>query len=203
MSHFTVTVVVPKDKAITDGDIDDEAIAAYVQRVLAPYDEGLEAPARREHEVVSPDGWLTSYAVKNGVDPTNLTALAELLNTDEEGWGVDEDGLYRTTTYNPKSKWDWYSVGGRWMGYFKAKPGVKFATGRPGVFDNEAKPGFADVIRKDDVDWEGMAYDMAEDARTWFRQCQEQGRPVSIMRADEQVTEEEYVAGTSTWPRTA
>lgn len=27
----------------------------------------------------------------------------------------------RTSTYNPNSKWDWYSVGGRWSGYLPLK----------------------------------------------------------------------------------
>lgn len=27
----------------------------------------------------------------------------------------------RMTTYNPKSKWDWWTIGGRWNGYFDAK----------------------------------------------------------------------------------
>ena len=40
---------------------------------------------------------------------------------DEARWGLDEEGVYRLTTYNPNSKWDWYEVGGRWTGYFKLK----------------------------------------------------------------------------------
>ncbi len=34
----------------------------------------------------------------------------------------DKDG--RTTTYNPKSKWDWYEIGGRWDGYFGQRKNV-------------------------------------------------------------------------------
>jgi hypothetical protein len=42
------------------------------------------------------------------------------------------DGSYNPETdtfgymsrYNPKSKWDWYSIGGRWHGFFQVKPNV-------------------------------------------------------------------------------
>jgi hypothetical protein len=57
-------------------------------------------------------------------------------------------GYYR----NPKAKWDWYVVGGRWTGYFKLKPGAKGELGQSGVFDNKPKPGSVDVIRKGDWD---------------------------------------------------
>lgn len=35
---------------------------------------------------------------------------------------VDEDGN-EWSTYNPKSKWDWYEVGGRWGGLLENKSG--------------------------------------------------------------------------------
>lgn len=31
------------------------------------------------------------------------------------------------TTYNPKSKWDWYSLGGRWAGFFTVKRDAEIA----------------------------------------------------------------------------
>lgn len=49
----------------------------------------------------------------------------------------DEDGnLYSTS--NPKSKWDWYQLGGRWSGMIKIKDGTKSGIkGESGVFGNE------------------------------------------------------------------
>lgn len=52
-------------------------------------------------------------------------------NTDEECYNFrhyddedyDESGG-RLSTYNPKSKWDWYVIGGRWDGYFERKDGT-------------------------------------------------------------------------------
>lgn len=75
-----------------------------VEELLAPYDENLE---------VEP------YVYK-----TMEEARAELVEytaeeyTDEEvakyfGAKLDEDGNLLTTS-NPNSKWDWYSIGGRW-----------------------------------------------------------------------------------------
>lgn len=51
--------------------------------------------------------------------------------------GVDEKGIYYLSTYNPKSRWDWYSVGGRWNGFFKLhKGGVGIVgDGRPSPFE--------------------------------------------------------------------
>ena len=37
---------------------------------------------------------------------------------------LDEDGN-RHSTYNPNSKWDWYSIGGRWNGMLKLKDGSR------------------------------------------------------------------------------
>lgn len=33
----------------------------------------------------------------------------------------EADKAYTWSTYNPESKWDWYSIGGRWAGYFPVK----------------------------------------------------------------------------------
>jgi hypothetical protein len=66
--------------------------------------------------------------------------------------------------HNPNSKWDWYSLGGRWSGSFKLKTSkiLELAEaagspvlGNPGVFDN--KPYFdADIAEKGDIDWDAM-----------------------------------------------
>jgi hypothetical protein len=57
---------------------------------------------------------------------------------------------------NPNAKWDWYSIGGRWTGYFKLKPGVAAQVGRPGVFETPPEKGWGDIARKGDIDFEGM-----------------------------------------------
>lgn len=56
------------------------------------------------------------------------------------------------------SKWDWWTVGGRWRGFFRLKAGAARhpeLIGSPGVFDNE--PHYdADVAPLGDIDIEGM-----------------------------------------------
>jgi len=38
--------------------------------------------------------------------------------TDYLRYDEEQDRAYTLSTYNPDSKWDWYSIGGRWSGYF-------------------------------------------------------------------------------------
>jgi hypothetical protein len=51
--------------------------------------------------------------------------------------------------YNQKSKWDWYTLGGRWSGMIKLKNGAKGIKGEPGVFENETG---IDQARKGDIE---------------------------------------------------
>ena len=57
---------------------------------------------------------------------------------------------------NPNRKWDWYQLGGRWRGYWRVKAGATGVVGDSGAFGNDVKPGWADQVRKGDVDWDGM-----------------------------------------------
>ena len=77
----------------------------------------------------------------------------------------DKRGYYHYSTYNPDSKWDWYSIGGRWMGYFKVKAGARVAVlGEPGVFGNTPEEGCADQLLKGDIDFETMRNEAADAA---------------------------------------
>lgn len=60
------------------------------------------------------------------------------------------------STYNPKSKWDWYVLGGRWTGYFLLKAGRTGELGDEGAFEKHAPEGTADSARKGDIDFEEM-----------------------------------------------
>ena len=74
--------------------------------------------------------------------------------------------------YNPKAKWDWYELGGRWRGCFKLKNknnGGKL--GRAGVHDNEQHYD-VDQVLKGDVDWDGMKQANREDAEWAWDECQ-------------------------------
>src|SRR5690242_5875241 len=54
--------------------------------------------------------------------------------------------------HNPNKTWDWYSIGGRWTGFYPVKESTTPILGRPGAFGNKAEPGRADVVKVTDLD---------------------------------------------------
>ena len=139
MSHYCVGVIVK--------DIED------VDKALAPFYEGLisDRYIYKTKEQVIKDARLEleeekqKYEFMSNQEECSNTTLKrhneylynEFINlynkTDEElyqikkeyqdGEDIDEFGNF-TTTYNPNSKWDWYSIGGRWDNYIKTKHGT-------------------------------------------------------------------------------
>jgi hypothetical protein len=92
---------------------------------------------------------------------------------------VDENGEVVKTIdrTNPDRKWDWYTVGGRWNGFFKLKPHTVGVLGKPGLqtMDDDYEPPTgdrrtaeeadrADVCMKGDIDIEGMRDEASEQA---------------------------------------
>lgn len=84
---------------------------------------------------------------------------------------VDENGevVKTVSRTNPDRKWDWYSVGGRWNGFFKLKPLAVGVTGAPGLQSMNSdyeEPGDdrADILMKGDIDIEGMRDEAGEKA---------------------------------------
>jgi hypothetical protein len=70
---------------------------------------------------------------------------------------------------NPRAKWDWWVIGGRWTGYFKIKAGAGGKLGEGGTFHRlgmaEAPKGnVADSARKGDIDVDGMRDDAGAEA---------------------------------------
>ena len=149
MSHFTVMVI---------GD--------DVEGQLAPYDENLAVPKYKDGEVSHTDitRFLEYYKKKENFDGTieeGITQFGDDWNGDS--WEKDENGvLCRYSTYNPKSKWDWYTVGGRWMGFFKLKDSSSGELGKPGSFDNKPKENTADILLKKDIDFDSMRDEAAK-----------------------------------------
>jgi len=69
---------------------------------------------------------------------------------------IREDGSVRST-YNPKSKYDWFQIGGRWSDLLKLKEGA--TSGEEGerswtLEDKPKKEGFTDSALKKDIDWD-------------------------------------------------
>lgn len=99
------------------------------------------------------------------IDPPNEIPKSDGYDTFEEfvedyhGYKLDEEmGVYGYWE-NPNRKWDWYQLGGRWLGSFKKKhENSKSEEGKPGAFDNDSLYD-TDQIRKGDIDWEYMNND--------------------------------------------
>ena len=90
---------------------------ALVAGALAPFDEALAVTPYREY--LQPFD-IERMASHYGLDRNDLDALAERMkNWMDRPGGVDEQGLYCTTTSNPEGRWDWYEIGGRWNGLLK------------------------------------------------------------------------------------
>jgi hypothetical protein len=124
MSHYTVLVI--------GDDVDEQ---------LAPYDESIAVdPYKQYADSDNIEHFEHRYRNENGQDPESDEQLVAWLNDQMGGFqgtgtdsgspeelaaaGVyllDETGIYTWSTYNPKSKWDWYSIGGRWRGYFMTR----------------------------------------------------------------------------------
>lgn len=109
MSHFTVLVI---------GDVKSQ-LAKYDENIEVPkYSEGLVSTEEKER--------FTKYYQKEH-PRLGETTFDDLYAEFGEDWNSSEwtknaDGEWETfSTYNPKSKWDWYQVGGRWSGFFMLK----------------------------------------------------------------------------------
>jgi hypothetical protein len=74
---------------------------------------------------------------------------------------------------NPNSKWDWYSIGGRWSGMFRLKPGAEGETGCPGVMGTCSNDGpeYADQALKGDIDFEFMRNEAKEKAEEEYEEA--------------------------------
>lgn len=67
-------------------------------------------------------------------------------------WRKDEDGVWAVySSYNPNSKWDWYSVGNRWSNSIKTKSGE-----------------FVDMCKFDEIDFEPYSDDCYEGGKDWL-----------------------------------
>ena len=99
MSHFTVAVFHRPDQDI--------------ETLLAPYDETLRVEPYVEFTREEAIAYARKHykSVADMSDDRCYAYMAEDYKTDAEG--------NLLSTYNPKSKWDWWTEGGRWAGMLK------------------------------------------------------------------------------------
>lgn len=80
-------------------------------------------------------------------------------------WHMDENGvLAEYSTYNPDSKWDWYTVGGRWANSIKTKDGEFCDEAMLGEIDFEPYP---EDSYEDGTDWLGNPCKKLKDGFEW------------------------------------
>lgn len=168
MSHSTVTVVV------RHADTPAEAVQ-QAESMLEPYSEHLDVPhtapiptpeVERILSLATEDSLARKTLEEVTADPAARTSLLRVLGEYMTGdpsngrWDGQTYGYH--TTSNPDGRWDWYSIGGRWQGFYTLKDGTDSEAcllGECGAFGGdpaEALAGRADVARKEIIDIEGM-----------------------------------------------
>lgn len=129
MSHYTVLVIHKENQKI--------------EELLAPYDENLEVEPYLKYTVdealdhINEEYVPYNNCLKDYADRQLIDWLAE-----NEGLLIKQGGLY--STYNPKSKWDWYQVGGRFSGELELTE-----EGRLNAFNKIEKKYHTDIDLKD------------------------------------------------------
>lgn len=139
MSHYIVNVFLPPSAA---GNV-----AAAIEQALAPFDENTSVEPYRDYEKGTPqEHWAYSCVLQDGYLRTNelggeigwfdyvvaynQCSLEKWYDGDvetyeEEGEALqyepETDRAYTVSTYNPRSKWDWYQIGGRWVDRYPIK----------------------------------------------------------------------------------
>lgn len=90
--------------------------------------------------------------------------------TDWHGYeeeNLKENGVVGYYT-NPNSKWDWYQVGGRWAGFFKAKNEDLAEQGNKSWTNKSEEISGVDVIQKKNIDMEAMIQEAKETTEKYW-----------------------------------
>lgn len=159
MSHFTVLVIGPEDK---------------VEAQLAPYHEfectgednqyvqDIDITQRVLEQATSEEG---DFDLQDGLGYFGLEnrQVTDEKDIDKEtthkyGYAVVRDNklIKAVQRTNPNAKWNWYSVGGRWGGFFLLKDGER-----------------ADAAAKKDIDITAMCKEIERRARQFYRRLEE------------------------------
>ena len=120
MSHFFVVALVPRSTA-------PEEVEGAVGSLLAPYDEDIRVEPYHSY--------LNERSVEYRKQKYETDDFAEIARRQNEQYAdadpyadpddmllLDEQGLYTLSTYNPRSKWDYWIIGGRWNGAIRNAP---------------------------------------------------------------------------------
>lgn len=161
MSHFTVLVVgddVDKQLAPYHEYESTGANDQYVQNVdITEEIADLIKEYSSDPEIADPlDEALEYYGINDKI--VEDESLVDTNKTHTYGYAVIKDGNFikAVNRTNPNKKWDWWTIGGRWSGFFLMKPNAKGTIGTPGIFGSNPTPGYADSAKKGDIDFARM-----------------------------------------------
>lgn len=97
----------------------------------------------------------------HGWRPIRADSTPDTENGQKYGYAViDNEGnlVKAIDRTNPRAKWDWWQVGGRYSGLLMPRNKSEAMKGRPGLMGSQCDEKGADVARKSNVDWEAMAH---------------------------------------------
>lgn len=124
------------------------------EKQLAPYDENIKVD-----EYV--DGVVSEEDKQRMLDYYKCDDFEKCYSEHGEDWNdnhwkKNEEGVWcEYSTYNPKSKWDWYLLGGRWSGAI-----IKLKKGATSGIEGEASwcssGQGCDAALKKDIDFDAM-----------------------------------------------
>lgn len=117
----------------------DEAIDIVKQNHAKAYESAIEY--LRKSDITESNKEYYQSIIDKGLFISYEDAWKKVLD-----WGYkldDEENLL--STYNPDSKWDWYSIGGRWSGFLCTKEK-----------DDEGNPIRVNQAQFKDIDWDYM-----------------------------------------------
>lgn len=150
----------------TFGDIDDMRKQLWdgAEEGIDDPTERFEAFQKKWKAAIEPRVAFVENFIKNSPDRDKPVPDCETCNG---------TGSY-ASTYNPKSRWDWYEIGGRWDGKLhpdgknvfpltELKPGWHvFAIVTPdGEWHQEAQMGWWGMTSNEDKDWPQKMYEIA------------------------------------------
>lgn len=89
-------------------------VRSAIEELITPYDERIEVEPYRQR---LPNGHVEAMMKHYGCNPEDLsTCVPHLRDWTGMPSGVDDEGLFVWSRYNPRSRWDWFEIGGRWCG---------------------------------------------------------------------------------------
>lgn len=158
MSHYTVAVITKNgnyEKALEPFDENLE-VEPYIEKTVHEIIEQMKKRKELNEENIkkgSPDAY--NFEERYGkIDWNDNESIVEAFKRTETWNNYDDEGNI-ISTYNPNSKWDWYSLGGRWDGSLKLKKGAKvIKESEPSFFNKEEiKEGYTDFAQVKDIDF--------------------------------------------------